>query len=285
MNRTQKYISTLLERLPKWELRSYEHQTSLDKIRDRLSSSHDLKAELRSLYQVKGFSDFALSLLWIVDKVEKDPLLEESTLKEETFVFLKFRQGVGDQPDADEANPDVSLNGFSSTEGSEFDDMTGQSSGMEPLPAAEPYVDEGWADAFQSQAVSDNHEPTIKKAAAPVMNTDQEKDFSHSLDQLLEAVQSGNDDRSDLLTDLIHRCDSIAASGNAAEDLKEFCVLLVDFLNYVSENQFLDDIRVMNIVSNIQSPVTQWVQTDAANRTGILNPATDILRDYKTMFE
>ena len=42
MNRTQKYISLLLERLPKYELRSYEHQTSLDRIRDRVSSTSDI---------------------------------------------------------------------------------------------------------------------------------------------------------------------------------------------------------------------------------------------------
>ena len=96
MSRSQKYISILLERLPKWELRSYEHQTSLDQIRDRVSSASDIQAELLSLYRVKDFSDFALSLMWIADKVEKDPTLEESTLAEETLVFAKFRQALGD---------------------------------------------------------------------------------------------------------------------------------------------------------------------------------------------
>jgi hypothetical protein len=96
MIRSQKYLSILLERLPKWELRSYDHQTYLDQIRDRISSAADIQAELRSLYQVKGFANFVLSLMWIADKVEKDPTLEESTLAEETLVFSKFREAVGD---------------------------------------------------------------------------------------------------------------------------------------------------------------------------------------------
>ena len=98
MNRTQKYISLLLERLPKYELRSYEHQTSLDRIRDRVSSTPDIHAELLSLYKVKGCADFALSLMWIADKVEKDSTKEESTIDEETLVFSKFRQAMGDEP-------------------------------------------------------------------------------------------------------------------------------------------------------------------------------------------
>ncbi len=98
MNRSQKYISILLERLPKWELRSYEHQTSLDRIRDRITSASDIHMELDSLYKVKGFAEFALSLMWIVDKVEKDNTLDESTLAEETLVFEKLRLALGDIP-------------------------------------------------------------------------------------------------------------------------------------------------------------------------------------------
>ena len=95
MSKAQNYLSVLLERLPKWELTSYEHQTSLDKLRDHISSASDLKRELNQLYRVKGFSDFALSLMWIVDKVEKGATPEESTLAEETLVFSYFRQAVG----------------------------------------------------------------------------------------------------------------------------------------------------------------------------------------------
>ena len=101
----------------------------------------------------------------------------------------------------------------------------------------------------------------------------------------MESVQSGSDDRTKLMTDLINDSKTVIASGTAAEDYNQFCQLLVDFLQYISENQFLDDVRVMNIVSNIQLPMTQWAQADAVNKAGLLNPALDILRDYKTMFE
>ena len=97
MNRTQKYISILLKRLPKYELRSYEHQTNLDRIRDRISTTSDINAELLSLYKVQNCAEFALSLMWIADKVEKDATKEDSTIDEETFVFYKFRQAMGDE--------------------------------------------------------------------------------------------------------------------------------------------------------------------------------------------
>jgi hypothetical protein len=125
MNRTQKYISLLLERLPKYELRSYEHQTSLDRIRDRVSSTSDIHAELLSMYRVKDFADFALSLMWIEDKVEKDPAKEESTIDEETLVFSMFRKAVGD----------VSPSGQESEMGGTMVDLPGsQKNGSMPTP-------------------------------------------------------------------------------------------------------------------------------------------------------
>jgi hypothetical protein len=272
MSRLQKYISTLLERLPKWELRSYEHQTSLDQIRDKISSAKNIQTELRSLYQVKGFADFALSLLWIADKVEKDPTMEESTLSEETFVFAKFRQGIGDESEVtEESNPVVALSGL--TSGSESEGSS------EPAPALEPFVDAAWTTSFQTP------ENSADSAAGSTQDKGQEQGFAHLLERFLESVQSGNDDRTQLLSDLINDCSSVVNSGAAAEDFKEFCRLLMEFLQYISENQFLDDIRVMNIVSNVQNPVSQWAQSEPNGRTGLLNPSIDILRDYKAMFE
>ncbi len=273
MNRSQKYISILLERLPKWELRSYEHQTSLDRIRDRVSSASDIQAELHSLYQVKGFADFALSLMWIADKVEKDPMMDESSLAEETLVFSKFRQAMGD----------ISVQEEESTHVDTTFDLP-SSPGFEPIASPEPVPTpevllNSWGTVPQS--------PTAEQSTGndSTLGNEQERGFANLLERFLESVQSGNDDRTTLMSDVINECNTVLVAGSVAEDYKNFCRLLVEFLQYISDNQYLDDVRVMNIVSNIQDPVAQWARSEPNNRAGLLDQAVDILRDFKTMFE
>jgi hypothetical protein len=293
MNRSQKYISILLERLPKWELRSYEHQTSLDRIRDRVTSASDIHAELNFLYQVKGFSEFALSLMWIADKVEKDATLDESTLAEETLVFEKLRYALGDisassqESTATTETVDLpSLPGFESTSSPALEGMS--ISPSEPLreltPSPEP---EATPDVLLDSWGKEPQVPTQKPSVggSTTMGSEQERGFSNLLEHFLESVQSGKDDRTTLLSDVINECNMVVNADSVSEDYKQFCQLLVEFLQYISDNQYLDDIRVMNIVSNIQDPVSQWARSEQNNRTGLLDPAIEILQDFKTMFE
>ena len=275
MSRQQKYISVLLERLPKWELRSYEHQTSLDKLRDRISTAPDMYAELKNLYKVKGFSDFALSLMWIADKVAKDPSLEESTLDEETLVFTKFRQAVGDLPATTQEQPQAS----SPTQ--MFDLST--SSGFEttPTPEPPPSFDSMWGTPQQP-----SFEPSgMEISGGNAQGNEQERAFAVLLERFLESIQSGSDDRSSLLSDVMNECNTVLNSIQFPKEYRDFCKLLVEFLQYITNNQFLDDIRVMNIISNIQDPFAQWTRTEPDNRSGMLDQAIDILRDFKAMFE
>jgi hypothetical protein len=279
MNRTQKYISVLLERLPKYELRSYEHQTSLDRIRDRISSAADIQAELVYLYQAKDCADFALSLMWIADKVEKDPTKEESTIDEETIVFSKLRQALGDEAPT----------GQESAAGGAILDLPG-SQGFGSTPAPEPAsgfnlstqpelnIDSMFGASAQSQDLP------LPMSGGMASGNEQERSFALLLEHFLESVQSGNDDRTKLLANVIKECNTILG-GSAAEDYKQFCKMLTEFLQYISDNQYLDDVRVMNILSNIQDPFAQWARSKPENRTGGLDAANDILRDFKTMFE
>ena len=293
MNRSQKYISILLERLPKWELRSYEHQTSLDRIRDRVTSASDIDTELNSLYQVKGFAEFALSLMWIADKVEKDATLDESTLAEETLVFEKLRYALGDISASSQESTSTaetldlpSLPGFESTASPA---LTGMSmSPSEPLheqtPSPEPEATpEVLLDSWGKEPQAPPQAPSM--GGSTTMGSEQEHGFASLLVRFSESVQSGNDDRMTLLSDVINECNTVVTADLVPEDYKQFCQLLVEFLQYISDNQYIDDIRVMNIVSNIQDPVNQWARSEQNNRTGLLDPAIEILRDFKTMFE
>jgi hypothetical protein len=293
MNRSQKYISILLERLPKWELRSYEHQTSLDRIRDRVTSASDIYAELNSLYQVKGFAEFALSLMWIADKVEKDTTLDESTLAEETFVFEKLRYALGDISASSQESASTtetvdlpSLPGFESTSSPALEGMSMSPSETlhELTPSPEPEATpEVLLDSWGKEPQAPTQTPSM--GGSTTMGIEQERGFANLLERLLESVQSGNDDRTILLSNVLGECNAVLTAGSTPEDYKQFCQLLVEFLQYISDNQYLDDIRVMNIVSNIQDPVNQWARSEQNNRTGLLDPAIEILRDFKTMFE
>jgi len=284
MNRTQKYISLLLERLPKYELRSYEHQTKLDRIRDRISAASDIHVELQYLYNVNNCAEFALSLMWIVDKVEKDLTKEESTIDEETLVFSKFRQALGDVSplgqETDSAGTKFDIPGsqeFGSTPNSAFE--LAAPPDIESIVSPETQIDTIFG------AMAQTPEPTQPTSGGSTSGSDQELKFATMLEQFLEYVQSGNDDRTKLLSDIINECNTVLAAGSAAEEYKQFCRLLTEFLKYIASNQYLDDVRVMNILSNIQDPFAQWARSLPGNRTGLLDSVIDTLRDFKTMFE
>ena len=211
MSRTQQYISILLERLPKYELRSYEHQTTLDRIRDRVSSTSDIHAELLKLYQVKGCADFALSLMWIADKVEKDSTKEESTIDEETLVFSKFRQAVGDVSTPEqESNSDGTT--FDTPGSQEFGSIPSSEPKLEfdlssppefgSIPAPEPTIDAIFGTAEQAPEI------TQSTSGGSTSENKQELSFALLLEQFLEAVQSGNDVRTKLLSDILSECNT-----------------------------------------------------------------------------
>jgi hypothetical protein len=122
-------------------------------------------------------------------------------------------------------------------------------------------------------------------AGTTTSGVEQERTFARLLERFLESVQSGSEDRADLMSEVIKECNTVLSAGNVKEDYKRFCNFFVEFLNYISNNQFLDDVRVMNIVSNIQDPFSQWAKSEPENRAGMLDQAIDILRDFKTMFE
>jgi hypothetical protein len=226
--------------------------------------------------------------MWVADKVEKDLLKEESTIDEETLVFSKFRQAIGDGTpsgeESDTAGTNLDLPGsqeFVSTPppAPRSDFRYSSPPDHESIPEREQSIDAIFG------APQESFEPSQQTGGDSTNGSEQERGFAVLLEQFLESVQSGNDNRTELMASIIHECNSVLGSGAAAEDYKEFCTLLTEFLQYVSSNQYFDDIRVMNILSNIQDPFAQWARTKPNNRTGVLNTVNDTLRDFKTMFE
>jgi hypothetical protein len=231
MTQPQEVLHSLLSNVPVDELSSDEQRAVFEKIRERLTSASDLNAELRSLYQVNNFSDFALCLMWVVERVEKNPLMLAASPEDETLVFSTFRRAMGE--------------GVSTEAGA-------------PAPTEPPA-------AF---------EPGSGDVAG----------FSYLIEQFAERVQSGDESRTVLLENVVAECNAVVA-GEYAPDHKEFCGLLADFLSYITENQLLDDIRVLNILANIPSPIAQWASAAPDARAGLLEEATSVLRDFRSHFE
>jgi hypothetical protein len=203
-----------------------------ENIKTRLVDAPDAAEELKNLYKVKGFSDFATGLMWMVDRAEKNPGKVSIGPEDETLLLSSFRKAVSEGPlEASEVAPEQAL---------------GQKGGA-----------------------TGESDPRV---------------FAGQVEQFAEAVQSGSGGMRMLQEDLAADCESIAQEGGAP-DLVEFATLFGDFLKFISEGELFDDVRVINILSNISSTVSGWANAPADGRAGLLEEALNVLRDFKTHFE
>ena len=282
MTRTQQYLLTMLDRMPVWELAGDGPRSMMDRIKERLASNEDMQPELKSLFRVRGFSEFALGLLWIVDKVDRDPTRLESTEDEEKFVFTHFRKAMAAagpmaavQEEPLSTAPDPGFARESAQHGTGVHEPVPE---PRPTGAREP----GTADFQQDAGVPLPTPPTPPSTGDP---NHPETEFAQILERFVEALQTGSDQRSPLLKELVTRCDGMAAQETAGDDLKQFAFRLQDLLHYIEDNQLLDDTRAMNVITNAQEPFLQWAHADATSRAGMLDHALEILRDARLMLE
>ncbi|MBI3788712.1 MAG: hypothetical protein HY276_10720 [Ignavibacteriales bacterium] len=244
MSRSQEIIQSLLNNVPLGLLASDEHRAAFDKIKNQLAASSDFDGELKKLYKVNDFSNFALSLMWLAKQVEENPLFLEANPEDEQRVFAAFCAAVGEE------------SGFATTS---------TSSPFESSTAAAPET-----------AIS-------SPAGSPA--TGDEKGFAQLLEKFVETMQSGDDSRMGLLQQVLAECSVVASGADFPDDYKEYCNLMTEFLNYISGNQLMDDVRVMNILSNVSSPVSQWANAAPEARGGLLEDGLGPLRDFKSLFE
>jgi len=267
MDRDQQYLTTLLDKVPKWELADPKQQDAFDKIKSSLTNAPDLQAQLKALFMVSNFSDLALGLMWIAERVSRDPSKLESSLEEESFVLGLLKKAFGGSPieegSSETAAPEQPL-------GFDFP----QAATEEPSQAAES------TPADSAFGINASSSPSVGDDAGS-----SEEGFSATLEKLLEAIQSGSEERTVLLDQLSVQAEAIVGAQSTDNDYKTFCGYLLEFLKYVSVNQLFDDIRVMNLVSNVYDPFAQWAKTDPGARAGMLDQSNEMLRDFKALFE
>jgi hypothetical protein len=226
MTQTNDVVQTLFANFPIAELESEEQRQIFSRLRSRFASTADAAVELKNLYKVKGFSDFASVMMWILDRTQKDPQSAATSPGDETLLLSTFRRAMGDQ-------------GFTSEQ--------------------------------------------VLPASGGTGSTD-ERGFASQLEHFSESVQSGIEGRGAQLESLFNECEGIANRA-AEDDFKQFGALLADFLKYIAESELLDDVRVINIVSNISSSVSQWAIAPPEARKGLMEESLGMLRDFKTHFE
>lgn len=356
MSRSKQYLVSLLESVPITELSDFEHRSAFDQIKSRIAEAEDVVGELKVLYRVNNFSDFALNLLWIAEKVERDPSMLESTPEEQNLTLEAFRRAMGDTGEgvgtaastmpAEEISTEPTAEtpsgfGFEST----TEVPTGFPSEPEPTlasdlpvessieqapesmsvfgPTSEPSADamagfgptsdqETTADSMAgfgppSESMTDfpsapSLEPTLEPMAdfpsfeqpgaempaAPASAGEggAEAQFAKLVEQFVEAVQTGAENRDAMKEQVLSACAAVLSEGSGAtEDYRNFSQVFTEFINYIFDNQLVDDIRVMNLLSNVTDPVWAWARADEAGRAGMMNAAYDVLRDYKSLFE
>ncbi|GJQ21753.1 MAG: hypothetical protein HBSIN02_21080 [Bacteroidia bacterium] len=269
MRRSQHYIHSLMDNVAEGQIASDAYRLTFGKIARRLAEAEDFDGELRKLYKVAGFSDFALSLMWIAEEVENDPAKTEYTMDEQQLVVSNFRYAVGDleiPPVGSE--PEVPETFAGESRERETPEMPSVLE-METPPAS-----------------SQTEPESAPSPEVPPARPGSEADFAGLMEKFVEAMQSGSDDRDELFQAVIAQSKAFLADGSEApDDLREFCGFLLEFLQYIMENGFMDDVRVMNILSNVSSPVSSWAQASPEAREGILAEGTEILRTFKSLFE
>jgi hypothetical protein len=314
MLRSRQYITALLDGIPLEEFPAFEHRTAFEQIKEHLIGADDLVGELKTLYRVNNFSDFALSLLWIAEKVERDPSALEWTPDEQTLVVSSFRKAVGEEggvssPAFEPVTEVPPALGSEQTAESPFDfplqpELSPEAPAFPSEPAAETLVGpEPMAEfpAAETPSESMAEFPSVPAeefpsaesapmletpAAAPSGEGSPEVQFAQLVEQFVEAVQTGAENRDAIKDQLLSACQAVLVEGSgAADDYRNFCQVLTEFVSYIMENQLVDDIRVMNLLSNVTDPVWAWARADEAGRAGLLDAAYDVLRDYKSLFE
>jgi hypothetical protein len=297
MTQSQQYLVSMVERLPIEDLPSDAQRSTFGHILTRLSSAENINAELRRLYRVKGFSEAALGMLWVVDQTDRDSGRPEANGDEETFVFARVRRALSTVDGIlkesfqyeEERFPPPAPDLFAQASIQVAEEQTYASPSLQERSAdSDPFGFSARAAAVEPAAYSNQEFPSPPSLALDSETTDAdapEAALGRLLDRFLEAIQVGSEDRVPLMQSVLNQCGMIEARPDSANDVNECMTLLEEFLRFVDDQQFLDDVRVMNAISNFQDPYAQWVNADGADRASLMEQAIEVLKNAKAMFE
>jgi predicted HTH domain antitoxin len=272
-----------MENVSEGHIASDDHRLIFAKIKEKLANAEDFEGELRALYKVQGFDEFALSLMWIAELLEIDPTRLEYDIEEQGWVVDRFRHAVGDTAPApldDLPTPEIFPETAQEVAPEGIWEQEASDAAQEPVQEETPEMP-----THLLMETAGHIDASEQSVYAPPSNVD-ESEFGPLLEQFVEAMQSGSENREGLLSQVLVQANAIAAPGSgASEELAEFSLYLIEFLNYITGSEYLDDVRVMNILSNVSGPVASWSQAAPDGRSGLLAEAVEMLRSFKSLFE
>lgn len=272
MTHVQTVVDALFERFPPQELGGGPERDLFERLRASLTGSQEWMGTLRRLYQAEQCDELALGLMWITERLEADADRREPGADEEEVFFRALRKGLG-LPQA--GFGDLTEPAVEPTTSEQYQPKT-------YTPSEEPQPDA----IVESEAVASVPAPVdVTGGEGLVEGTSDPDIFGRLLERFLEAVQSGSDDRAEILERLRAGCAAIKSDPSSGEEYQRYAGLVDDFLGYINEHQLLDDVRVMNLVTNIQEPFGQWLSTPENERPGILDQGHEMHKDFRTMFE
>ena len=310
MTNAQTIINNLLSGYVDIYELSEEAQSVLERVRDRVVSSPDAHVDLQGLYGVQDCDDIALGLMWVFERSVRDPERAESTPEEEQVVHTALttalsRMGLlegGDGSTENDGEPDETIEVPPEIEMTPEEPLTEEAEQSEPTvaeamePADEAFSTEpldedpgstesaGHDEAEAGFASSEETDEVPVELPTGEATTDPAQ-IGILLEQLVEALQAGADERDHYLVSLRASFTACLSDGSTDDALRRYAEIVDDFLGYVQENELLDDVRVMNFFTNVQEPFSQWVASPEGEREGVLEQAIDFLTDFRAMFE
>ena len=255
MTPQQQYLDALLDAISSEPFPSEDQRDMLQRLKEHFAKTSDITGELKRLYRVEPFSELAMSLMWVGQNAEQDAGRSEPTPDEQYFVSLKFRQAMGrGVPDLEPSRPVEDL------EVSVQEEPTPQPANPVTVAEERPAV------AYSPNAPEDT--------------------FPQLLEKFVIATQAGVDDRTKLLEKVMNAAGEIGRpDSDYSGDLQEFCSKLVEFLSYARRNDFMDDVRTMNILSSVSDAMATWSSASIESRAGLLSDCIKTLADAQSHFE
>jgi hypothetical protein len=274
MSQSHEYLNALLDNVSRAETLDPSLQSMFGAIKTKLARTSNISAELRRLYKVRNQSEFALGLMWIVNRAETDSSMLVPSPDDEFFIENLFRQGntqedVGQSYEPTIPEPQEAVAETIPTAPSAASDMY-------EFPPPEPTV---MPSDQQSFSTGEQQSGEASSEASGVFIT---VAFPGAFEKFVIAIQGGDENRSALLEELRNECQHV--SGNDLTTIS-FSKALTEFLTYIQQNDYLDDVRVMNLVSNLSDSISRGATAGASTQPGFIMEAYDVIKNYKTMFE
>jgi len=248
------YIDILLDAISNEPFPSEDQREMLLTIKGHLAAVPDLGEELKRLYKVEHFTEFAIALMWIQQQVDLDPGRSEPAPDDQYLVSMKFRQAFSGG--SSESEPSQSV-------------VEEEPAAAEPARQDPPQV-----------PGAEERPPVAYDPDAP------EETFPQLLDKFVIAAQAGVDDKIKLLEKVMSAAAEIGQpESDYSSDLQEFCSTLLEFLSYAKRNEYMDDVRTMNILSTISDVASSWSSASIEARSGLLSDGIRALTDAQSHYE